>query len=639
MSLANIGLSKKLLLAFAVTLSVVIGMCVAVNIDLSKQTNLERLNSESDEAELRLERGRAEILEASGQIRSYILSGDNTAPPPNVRQRYAAFEDELDHVRTITARAPQLSPLYVRLKATVDAWMKDGAAESLAAFHAGGVSGAQAFYKSGVAATRVEAMNQATAEALEATRRWSSSDTIAQADGVTALRTSVIGGSLVAAAIAATMGWLLSRQIVAPVVAMTGSMRKLAAGDTAATIPSVGRKDEIGQMAAAVQTFKDQAIDKARIEAEVDTQRRQAESERAANEVQRAEAARQQQTVVDGLAQGLARLSEGDLLYRLNSSFAHDYEQLRADFNATVARLQATMATVSGNASGIRAGSGEIAKASDDLSRRTEQQAASLEETAAALDEITATVNRTAEGAGKARKLVENARVQAEESGDIVRQAVEAMTGIEQSSRQVNQIIGVIDEIAFQTNLLALNAGVEAARAGEAGRGFAVVASEVRALAQRSAGAAKEIKALISASTREVGSGVELVGRTRESLEAIVQQVSSISVIVADIAASAQEQASGLAQVNTAVNQMDQVTQQNAAMVEESTAACRSLAREAEELARLMAGFKTGEPAPRPESAPASPARALQQRLASSLHTTVRGGAAPKPAVESWEEF
>ncbi|WP_309643171.1 methyl-accepting chemotaxis protein, partial [Phenylobacterium sp.] len=226
--------------------------------------------------------------------------------------------------------------------------------------------------------------------------------------------------------------------------------------------------------------------------------------------------------------------------------------------------------------------------------RRTEQQAASLEETAAALDEITATVRRTAEGATHARKVVETARSDAAEGADVVRRATSAMDEIEGSSKQIGQIIGVIDEIAFQTNLLALNAGVEAARAGEAGKGFAVVASEVRALAQRSAEAAKEIKALITASSDQVGVGVDLVAATGKALESIVTQVAEINGIVAEIAASAQEQATGLQQVNTAVNHMDQVTQQNAAMVEESTAASHALAHEAKELAVLVAQFRTG---------------------------------------------
>ncbi len=242
----------------------------------------------------------------------------------------------------------------------------------------------------------------------------------------------------------------------------------------------------------------------------------------------------------------------------------------------------------------IKSGTGEIAQASDDLSRRTEQQAASLEETAAALDEITATVKKSAEGAGHARSVVETANDDARKSAVVVRQAVEAMDAIARSAQQIGQIIGTIDEIAFQTNLLALNAGVEAARAGDAGRGFAVVASEVRALAQRSAEAAKEIESLILTSRSEVDHGVQLVGEAGDSLERIMAQVAEINMIITEISTGAGEQATSLAEVNTAINQMDQVTQKNAAMVEESTAASRTLSQDSEQLASLVGRFQIG---------------------------------------------
>ena len=292
------------------------------------------------------------------------------------------------------------------------------------------------------------------------------------------------------------------------------------------------------------------------------------------------------------LADGLARLSAGDLTVRIDQPLLVWLDKLRVDFNAAVEALGKAMRTVSGVVTSMRSGTGEITQAADDLSRRTEQQAASLEQTAAALDEITATVRKTAEGAKHARDVVSRTKTDAEHSGEVVHQAVAAMGEIEQSSHQIGEIIGVIDEIAFQTNLLALNAGVEAARAGDAGRGFAVVASEVRALAQRSAEAAKEIKALILASGRQVGAGVKLVGETGKTLTQIASQVAEVASIISEIAGSAQEQAAGLQEVNTAVNQMDQVTQQNAAMVEESTAASHSLAQETEELARLTGHFQ-----------------------------------------------
>ncbi|WP_282585270.1 HAMP domain-containing methyl-accepting chemotaxis protein [Lichenifustis flavocetrariae] len=434
---------------------------------------------------------------------------------------------------------------------------------------------------------------------------------------------------------------LVRWQITRPIGSMTEAMRRLASGDTTVAIPAVGQKDEIGAMAGAVQTFKDAAIEKLRLEAEAVEARRIATDERARNEAARAKAAEQQSAVVDGIATGLEKLADGDLVFRLQHRFADEYEKLRADFNGAMDKLQDTMKVVAANTAAIRSGSTEIATAADDLSKRTEQQAASLEETAAALDEITATVKKTSDGANHARQVVSTAKADAEHSGEVVGQAVQAMTAIEKSSQQVSQIIGVIDEIAFQTNLLALNAGVEAARAGEAGRGFAVVASEVRALAQRSAEAAKEIKALISTSTEQVGRGVSLVGETGKLLERIVSQVTEINANVSEIASSAQEQATGLDQVNTAVNQMDQVTQQNAAMVEQSTAASHSLSQEAEELARRIGQFQLGYEAEQRNTrrAPAKPPRAAHV----ALKTAGRGGAARKPETSvdeaSWQEF
>ncbi len=344
---------------------------------------------------------------------------------------------------------------------------------------------------------------------------------------------------------------------------------------------------------------------------------------------------------VAAVADGLSKLASGELRHRIDKPLIPSLDKLRVDYNEALGKLQEAMQSITDNVRSMRTGTGEISQAADDLSKRTEQQAATLEETAAAMDEITATVRKTAEGATEANKVVAVARADAEKSGIVVRDAVSAMGEIEASAQKISQIIGVIDEIAFQTNLLALNAGVEAARAGDAGRGFAVVASEVRALAQRSAEAAKEIKALISASTQQVGQGVDLVGQTGKALERIVVKVSEISTLVSDITASAQEQATGLAQVNTAVNQMDQVTQQNAAMVEQSTAASHALAQEASELTRLVARFRTGaEEAEAPQRGyspmrrPAQPARRLS---AVAMKPTQQ--AAPQAADENWEEF
>ena len=356
--------------------------------------------------------------------------------------------------------------------------------------------------------------------------------------------------------------------------------------------------------------------------------------------------AQQQAVVVAETGRGLEALSAGDLTYRITADFPAEYVSVRDDFNGAMGKLEDAMGVITNNARAMQTGAGEISQAADDLSRRTEQQAATLEETAAALDQITATVRRTAEGAQRANVVVTDARNDAEVSGNVVAKAITAMGEIEASADQISQIIGVIDEIAFQTNLLALNAGVEAARAGDAGRGFAVVASEVRALAQRSAEAAKEIKTLISASTGQVKDGVSLVGQTGQALTAIVGRVSEINALMAEINASAQEQATALSQVNTAVNQMDQTTQQNAAMVEESTAASHNLTQEAAELARLVGRFQVGNQRPveasadRHRAAP-SPARAAQARVSefASRQSMPRAAGNTALAVDSWEEF
>ena len=350
-----------------------------------------------------------------------------------------------------------------------------------------------------------------------------------------------------------------------------------------------------------------------------------------------------QDTAMASISRALSDLAQGDLRVRISEPLAPEFEQLRADFNATASALESAIANVAGSAVGIGGSCDEIGQASDDLSRRTEQQAASLEQTAAAVEELTASVLRASEGAHVAAQKVIAARKEAENSGSIMQDAVRAMAGIEKSSREISQIIGVIDEIAFQTNLLALNAGVEAARAGDAGRGFAVVAQEVRGLAQRSAEAAKEIKGLIQTSSSQVDDGVKLIDETGKVAERIVRQVVEIDMLVAEMASSTKEQSTGLSEINTAVSQMDQATQQNAAMVEQTTAAVHSLRAEAAELVRSIAGFSISASGPSGGVRPTKPVKA-PARTAAPRHAAapgVHGTLALKVAADAdgWEEF
>jgi len=338
------------------------------------------------------------------------------------------------------------------------------------------------------------------------------------------------------------------------------------------------------------------------------------EAERAKSEAAKREGDAAAQAAMKAIATGLTNLAAKQLTYRVSSDMPPAFEKLQTDFNSALSLLQQALLTVFQCADAITAGTGDIASAADDLSRRTEQQAANLEETAAALEELTATIGKTAEGAKHAREIVNQAKGRAQKSGEVVEMAVAAMSRIQKSSAEIGQIIGVIDEIAFQTNLLALNAGVEAARAGDSGRGFAVVASEVRALAQRSADAAKQIKALITTSNTEVQAGVKLVAETGDLLTNIATGVSGIDQLVADIASSTTEQASALGEINTAINHLDHATQQNAAMAEQATAASGSLARESERLSSLIREFKIGSAA---ASAAAPPPRLERRRAAS----------------------
>ncbi len=458
-----------------------------------------------------------------------------------------------------------------------------------------------------------------------------------------------------AAVLLVVAGWLLARGFIGRINRVIHQTTQIAEGRLDVELTDREKSDELGDLSRSLQILLENNRRKVQLENEAEAHRVQEEIER--TERSKGHQAREEEIrfVVSELGNGLARLSDGDMTVRLEQPFSGALDSIRGNFNESVEKLQAAMLSFRENASTIQNGSNEIRSAADDLARRTEQQAASVEQTAAALAEITRSVHESTQRAEDAGLQVSRTKEGAERSGEVVRTAVDAMSAIEQSSQSISNIIGVIDEIAFQTNLLALNAGVEAARAGEAGKGFAVVAQEVRELAQRSANAAKEIKALITASGEQVRNGVSLVGQTGEALQAIVSEVQQINTNVQAIVLAARDQSTGLSEINSAVNIMDQGTQKNAAMVEETNAASHTLVSEVSALSARLDQFNLGNgrgttapmrtapaasaPARPVEASPArsvpvaSPARALGNRLAAAI------GAKPAPASSDWEEF
>lgn len=632
--LPNMRISRKLMIGFAVVTSASLIMVLVIGVTIMTLSSAVQNSGAANLVVTSLNKVTEQMYRADRALLGFALSND---------PRYtAAAEDGLKQISVNLEDAERLLPqdkldLLRQIKvahSAVDRWLNefgmprfrdmqlpDGRARIELSFVAGRNATTDTLH--------------ALQDVQQVTATWSQNEEAEERRTMHVLVMTLIIGTLVGTVLSIGAGYSITKSITVPLGGMVTAIGALAGGDIGVEIPALRRQDEIGDVGRAVQVLKTGAIEKRRLEQEAADALHSAAESRLRSDAEQAERTLTQAAVVGGLAAGLSALAAGNLAHRLNQPFAPDYDSLRQDFNTAAATLDETMQTVAGTTQAIRSGSMELAGASDDLAHRTERQAASLEQTAAALDQITATVKQTAEGSAHARAVVEVARGDAQQSGEIVAQAMQAMHNIEASSNQISQITSVIDEIAFQTNLLALNAGVEAARAGDAGRGFAVVASEVRALAQRSAAAAKEIKSLISASHGQVKIGVDLVGATGTSLTRILLQVTEISGVVAAIAASAKEQAIGLAEVNTAANQIDQVTQQNAAMVEESTAAAHNLVTETDRLTTLLQRFQVGDASGK--AARVAPGKTPKLSKSASLPSgRVRMAA---NATAAWQEF
>jgi methyl-accepting chemotaxis protein len=648
--LSDVPMIVKIGFAPAIALFMFVAMALgSIVVQQGSSRELKQVVQVDMPASMRLQEISRRIAAAHGQlymIMTHQAGGiDKNKVDGQMKDLLSEFDSISGEVKAVKAQEPaSQKPVFDKLLKQLDDTRS-------AVDVVGGMVSADFQTAAGFVAPFEDSYNQMTAT-LDQADKFAEAQTNQRADQTaknsqTAIVATIIVGALtlLVVGLISIITVLTTRRSIDQIAKATET---LAAGNNSVDLDRMVRKDELGAVVKSLMVFRNNQLHLEELRAEQESTRATTEQERQAKEQAAAAAAREQALVVSNLANGLDRLAAGDMTFRIDAEFPGEYRKLRDDFNAAITQLEDALRVIYEGTTGIQTGSHEISQAADDLSRRTEQQAAALEQTAAALDEITATVRKTADGATHAREVVGSAKTDAVRSGEIVNGAVAAMNEIEGSSKKISQIIGVIDEIAFQTNLLALNAGVEAARAGEAGRGFAVVAQEVRALAQRSAEAAKEIKSLITASSNQVDQGVQLVGQTGKALERIVSQVAEINTVVAEIAASAQEQSTGLAQVNTAINQMDQVTQQNAAMVEQSTAASHSLQHEANDLARLLGRFQlsnTGAAVSRgrqTQSQNSAPPR-RGERVLKAMGGGHGGGAAAAQLQHSldnsWEEF
>jgi methyl-accepting chemotaxis protein len=634
--LADVPLLVKIAFAPTVALVALAGVAwVSINAqkdsakDLNNVVNVEMVKS------LEMKNIAQRIQDAHGQV--YMLlthqagkidTNKIEAQTKDVVASFGAIEASLKALEP--KMNPAQKPMLVKLEKQVDETKSavDLVGSMMTADFSAAVSFIDPFEKS------YQGMLATLDQVVKATQEQTNAQAQASADHSAETQASIQTIALITLLLVALMATLAVIILRRDVKKIADATETLASGDTRVDLESMERRDEFGAIIRSLEVFRD---NEARL---VEARREQEETRHAVD------------TVVTSLADALNHLAAGDLTYRIKTEFQGGYSKVRDDFNAAMHKLEDTLRVIWQVMFNVQSGSSEISRAADDMSRRTEHQAATLEETAATIDNITATVKKTAEGALNARDAVATAKEDATRTGHVVTDAVSSMHEIEKSAAQIGQIVGVIDEIAFQTNLLALNAGIEAARAGDAGKGFAVVASEVRALSHRSADAAKQIKSLIGTSTTKINQGVGLVVEAGKALDRIVTQVTEINDVVNEITASAQEESNSLAQVNTAVAELDGVTQGNAAMVEESTASSHSLATETENLANLLGRFQVNgvdrriiEPKDVKKAKPADkPVASARAAKAAPKREKIAVNASPAPAApaaggDDWVEF
>ncbi|MEJ2408450.1 MAG: methyl-accepting chemotaxis protein [Novosphingobium sp.] len=612
--LSSLNIPKKLAVAFiAINLSAAVMMLVfAVNIAMiSRSTEHTNFHQDIHSKALALE---TQILRQNSQMRGYLVTGDDNYLKSyyDGRDQYDATSAELETLLT----NPEMRDKLLESRRETLKWRKDWGDKSIELVKQGHRQEAADRVRDAGKKALVSAAVLPLRDLRDYEQTQLEEQSAGQESAITTAWIAIAVGGLVLIGIAIALQRKLSRNIAMPIGDLTETMAALAAGRNDIAVPGTERVDELGNMARAVLVFRDEAI--AKIAADKDREAAMAE-----------------------IGQKLHDLSQSDLRARLDN-LPEAFSSVARDFNNALDQLCTVMGSVRGSINSISTGSSEIRQATTDLSNRSEEQAARLQSSAAAMDEITRKIGESAGIVAQANKAMSDARGEAEQGGEVVQRAIAAMHGIDQATREIAEIITVIDGIAFQTNLLALNAGVEAARAGDAGKGFAVVASEVRALAQRAADAASDVKSRILSATEHVTSGVELVNDTGGSLNRIIERVSSVSESIEAMAEAAEQQSSGLLKINEAIGAMDSMTQQNAAMVEETTAATEMLAREAQQLFEAFSAFKVDDSPSYRKAAPAAFARAIPAAAPAPKAMPapqVVGNLAVQASGDDWSEF
>ena len=648
MSLNKLKIGGALTIAFAIILVVVGALTAIVLSSLARIDDSVSWNNHTyevlDETSLLM----ASMVDQETGVRGYLISGNSDFLQPYKDGR-EAFKTHWDNLKSLTSNNPTQQKRLDDILTFAQAWQNNVAEREITLMgNPDTVDQARQIEASGAGKQSMDGIRGLVNAFSDMEADLLKVRSAAHADAANFAVWAMVIGAIFAAIFAIGAGFALMKRIATPVVRLNHVMRELASGNNDVDVPGTGRGDEVGEMANAVLHFKEAAIEKLRLSGEADESRRvqeetrqAADQERSKNEQERAQAAADLEHAIGALGQGLTKLAVGDLTLRIDQPFEGELDRLRHAYNDTVAKFTDIVNSLKTTSRGVKNATGEILSGANDLSERTTKQAATIEETSAAMETLATTVVENAKKAESATTKADTASQIAEEGGEVMGQATTAMERITHSSAKISNIIGMIDDIAFQTNLLALNASVEAARAGEAGKGFAVVAVEVRRLAQSAAEASSEVKTLIEQSGEEVAGGTRLVAQAAEKLESMLGAVRENSQLMREIARASREQASSIEEVSTAVRQMDEMTQHNAALVEETNAAIEQTETQASELDRIIEVFVVGgaghaarDSVAVPKSSAAKPSVAKAASARSTYMT--QGNAA---IDKDWSEF